>query len=329
MKLRHIEDSNEGILRKKKDDAFYYTYPSGKLVKDQNELERISALGIPPIWERVWICNESCGYLQATGYDAKGRKQYIYHPQYVEQQQQKKFDSLIDFAVALPQLRKQAEKDLEQKRWTKEKVVALAILLLDEGYIRIGNKNYTRQNKTYGLTTLRKKHIHIDKKEIDFTYKAKSGKMRTVAIQNDQLVKLIRKCSELPGHRFLTYRQDGKSHPIDSQDVNSYIQEVTGGPFSSKYFRTWGANVLVLDNLDTMQAKVAENQRLNPETTLVRLVAKQLNNTVSVCRTYYIHPKVLKKALTNTFDWQRASTASYGLDRTERTVLAMLDPEAL
>ena len=231
----------EGFKREKTNDGFKYLDLQGKPVRDKAILKRIDELVIPPIWEDVWICKNAKGHVQAIGYDLKGRKQYIYHPKWSEYRQQNKFSQLPLFAERLPIIRERVAADLRKRGWPKERVLALTVKMLDEYYLRIGNLNYKRSNETYGLTTLRRKHLNDNGKSLSLTYKAKSGKYRNVSVSNPTLAKLIRETSDLPGYEVFRYiDEDGKSQTIDSSDVNEYIKELSEGDFTAKVFRTWG-----------------------------------------------------------------------------------------
>ena len=295
--LVHVHDGMPGYHRIKKRAKFVYQDDQGDLLTDKEIISRIEELVIPPMWEDVWICKKPHGHIQATGRDTKGRKQYIYHTRWNKYINRKKFNGLLSFARCLPKIREKTEQDLRKKKWKKEKVVALAVRLMDELYLRVGNKYYEEENGTYGLTTLRKKHLKKEKNNLVLKYTAKSGKLRKVNIQDKKLKRLIRQCSELPGYELFRYQSGRKFIPIDSMDINAYLRDATGMDITAKMFRTWGGTVLTVKLEPQARAICTEFPRRKIETTLVRLVAKQLNNTVSVCRDYYIHPEVLKKAI--------------------------------
>jgi DNA topoisomerase-1 len=242
----------------------------------------------------VWICPNPNGYLQATGYDAKNRKQYIYHPLWVAYRQTTKFNNLLDFGMHLPAIRATVKKDLRKKGWPKEKVLALAITLLDEYYLRVGNEQYRVENGTYGLTTLRRKHILENEGKLEISYSSKSGQYRNISIKNKRLVKLIKQTSELPGYEVFRYLENGQSKKIDSQDVNEYLQKITQLDFSAKNFRTWGGTLLAVSHYEQAVEACKQNTKLHLEACIVKKVAEGLGNTVAVCREYYIHPRVLK-----------------------------------
>jgi len=304
LNLIYTSDDQPGFFRRKWGKGFRYLDDKNNKLDDDKSLVRIKKLVIPPTWEDVWICKKDNGHLQSTGRDGRKRKQYIYHPEWTAYRQAEKFSKLLEFSVALADMRKTIAGNLAKKRWDREKVLSLAVKIMDEHNIRIGNQQYAEKNGTYGLTTLRRKHIDLDTKELTFSYKAKSNKHRNVSITNPRLIKLIKQCSELPGYEVLTYKdKSGQSQSIDSSDVNEYIQKIMGEAFSSKDFRTWGGTSLAVKYYGNALALVAENPRKKIEPSLVKMVAKSLGNTMSVCRKYYIHPLVLEQIKEGKPDW--------------------------
>ncbi|WKN44365.1 DNA topoisomerase IB [Tunicatimonas pelagia] len=326
--LIYQDDSQPGYLRKKWGRGHSYFDKQAKL-REEKTLTWIQSLGIPPDWDDVWISKDPNGHLLATGYDAKGRKQYYYHPSWAEYRNKVKFDKLALFGRKLPIVRLKVTKDLEKRGWPKEKVLALILQVLDEYGIRIGNEQYKRENKTFGLTTLRRKHLDFEEGHARLEYRAKSGKYRKINIKQNQLVRLIKRCSELPGYEVFKYRgQDGKYHHIRSQDVNEYLQDIVGEQFTCKDFRTWHGTVTAIDKWKDAQALQTKNPRLKLETTIIKLVAKELGNTISVCRKYYIHPEVLKALLENTWEVEKElkikPTHLKQLDKYEITALSII-----
>jgi DNA topoisomerase-1 len=291
--LVYVGEGHPGFLREKKGDSFVYLDKKGQMLSKKKVLDRIAQLVIPPMWDKVWICKDAKGHLQVTGYDARGRKQYIYHPDWVSYRQTNKYGRLEEFGKKLPQIRIAVERDIRKKGWPREKILALTVMMLDEYYIRIGNRHYERENKTYGLTTLRRKHIVQEDGKLYLHYKAKSGKERKLQVASKRLINLIKKMSELPGYQLFKYQdKDGTFHKLRSRDVNEYLAEISGEFFSAKNFRTWGGTVLALDHYaDSLEAVKMSNKKLEP--TIVKKVAEVLGNTVAVCRQYYIHPKVM------------------------------------
>jgi DNA topoisomerase I len=294
LQVKYISEHCEGIKRVRRGRGFFYTDEYGERIDDPVLLERIRLLAIPPNWRNVWICPELDGHIQAIGVDVKNRKQYIYHPEWRKYRNTAKFDKMVEFAQWLPSIRKKAYEDTRLPGWPREKVLGLIILTLDEAHIRIGNTFYRDENQTFGLTTLRRRHLHFEKKTITFEFKAKSGKYRRVNIQNNKIAKLIKECSELPGYEVFRYHQNGATIPVNSADVNQYLREISLDDFSSKDFRTWGGTVLAIEKFPEAKKLAEENKRLKLESTLVKFVADELGNTQSICRDYYIHPAVME-----------------------------------
>jgi DNA topoisomerase I len=292
--LLYVNDSIPGYSRKEVRGKFVYFDHEGTKVTDIEILNRISELVIPPDWKNVWICSDPMGHIQVTGRDSKGRKQYIYHQLWADTFSQYKFEGLKAFGEKLPLLREQVKKDLRRRKWDKQKVTALAVSLMQEFYIRVGNKAYEQANKTYGLTTLRRKHLKEHKKNLLLQFKAKSGKVMNVKISHPSLKKQLRQCSELPGYELFRYKNINGYVPLSSSDINEYLRNVTGIKITSKDFRTWGGTVLTVKFEPRARELVAENPRRKFETALIKMVATELNNTMAVCRKYYIHPKVLE-----------------------------------
>lgn len=323
--LVYVSDVDPGIYRKRWGRGFQYLDEHGKKISGKDIIDRINELRIPPMWDDVWICKLPNGHIQATGKDVKRRKQYMYHPEWSKYRNSNKFKRMAQFARALPQIRKKSEEHLKLKQWTKEKVLGLVVQLLNGFYIRIGNNYYKEQNNTYGLTTLRRKHLMVEGKRLTFHYKAKSGKMKEVNVIDKQLVKLIKECSELPGHEIFRYvDEDGKYQCIDSYDVNQYIRLLSDGEFSSKDFRTWGGTVLAVDKLEEAIKELENNPRLELIPTVVGKVAEVLGNTKAICKDYYIHPSVLK-----IIEEDSLTQYSKGLYRKYRKLFKELAPNEL
>lgn len=293
--LVYVTDVDKGIYRKRAGKGFYYIDDQREKIKDEKILIRIKNLKIPPMWEDVWICRKANGHLQATGKDQKNRKQYLYHEKWATYRNTSKFKRMPEFARALPLIRATSLKDMNSKGWAKDKVLGLVVQFLNEAFIRIGNVYYKEQNQTYGLTTLRRKHLHIEGNQLSFQYKAKSGKYRKISIKNRKICKLIEKCSELPGHEIFRYYDESDKcwSCIDSYDVNEYLRRITGERYSSKDFRTWGGTVLAIEKYEEAKREINENNRKSLVPTLIKKVAGELGNTVAICREYYIHPAIL------------------------------------
>ncbi|MGB6153760.1 MAG: DNA topoisomerase IB [Pricia sp.] len=303
-KIKEIDDSAMCISRKKRGKGYSFYDENGALIKDKTVLKRLRNLVIPPMWKEVMICRFDDGHIQAIGRDAKNRKQYIYHSEYERQQQEAKFKKLIDFSKQLPTIRKKAHSDLEGKGWRKNKLVALIILLLDEYGIRIGNKEYAKQNESYGLTTLRRKHLTVEDDEIIFSFIGKSHKEQEVHIDDEQLAPFVKKAADLPGYEIFRYRDEkNRFHDVDSDDVNAYIAEFMHPDFSSKDFRTWSANRIAVECYPLALEELKNGSRKKFSNIVIKMVAAELGNTPSVCRNYYVHPALFnqidKKQLPN------------------------------
>ena len=259
--------------------------------------QRITEYVIPPKWTDVWIASDPRAYLQVTGRDKKGRKQYIYHPDYVAFRQRLKFARVASFAERLPALRREIAVQLRRRTWDRERMLALMVHLLDQTKLRIGNERYLARNKTFGLTTLRRKHLKRQPGGLALDFKGKSNKFRHVAVEDKRLRRLLREVSDLPGYRLFSYRtSDGKREELHSQDVNDYLREHLGEGYSAKDFRTWGGTSLAVKFYPDILAEVEERGKGKPHKRVVKAVAKALGNTVAVCREYYIHPAVLAAA---------------------------------
>lgn len=324
----HYSDEDPGYSRKKHGRGFMYFDENGEKITANPIIERIKNIGIPPVWEDVWICPNPEGHLQATGLDARGRKQYLYHEDWIEFQQETKFENLLEFGYALPGIRRKIPGDLKQDEWTREKVLALIIGILDETYIRIGNKQYLDINRTHGLTTLRRKHLKIKSNRAVLKYKGKHSKEHVVAINNKKFIRLVKECSELPGYEIFRYRsRNGKMVTVSSSDVNEYLQEITGDAFTSKNFRTWGGTVTAIKKYPLAKEKVKQNRRLKLRRAIVKEVAKELNNTIAISEKYYIHPEVLDALDSLHFSPKRynVNVKPEELDLEERIVLAIIE----
>ncbi|MBK6265477.1 DNA topoisomerase IB [Marivirga sp. S37H4] len=329
MKLKKIDDSSLVIERKRRGRGFAYFDASGKKISSPEQLRRLKKIVIPPMWSEVKICELDEGHIQAIGRDAKGRKQYIYHSEWERRQQEMKFSRMIEFGKLLPKVRKQCEKDLGKRGWKREKVIALMVSLLDEYGIRVGNSYYAKQNQSYGLTTLRKKHLKSDGRKLQFNFNGKSGQEQSVTIEDDALVKHIQKAVELPGYEIFRYMDDaGKTRTVDSQEVNEYIYNILGDDFSSKDFRTWAGSRLALELYPVAVEQKETSSRKKIENILIRLVADELGNTPSVCRTYYVHPKIAERIETGSVPVRnpyKDSSLSYGLTAEEKLLLSLLE----
>ncbi|HVZ67334.1 MAG TPA: DNA topoisomerase IB [Patescibacteria group bacterium] len=294
-KLSYTPDTKAGFTRKKKGKKFEYFDSKGKKITEPNVIERIDGLAIPPAWHEVWISPYKNGHLQAVGYDDKNRKQYIYHPDWVKLSQENKFAKMVDFALSLPKIRQKIAYEIKQKELDRERIIATIIWLLEHTFIRVGNEEYSKENNSFGLTTLRNRHAKVRGDNITFNFVGKSGVQASIEFSNPTIAKTIKECIELPGYELFQYIDDtGARQVVDSRDVNDYLREITQDEFTAKDFRTWGATNLSARNLYRLgDAEDEELIKKNINQT-VEEVAHHLNNTVKVCRTYYIHPKVVE-----------------------------------
>jgi DNA topoisomerase-1 len=293
--LRYVDDSKPGIRRRRCGRGFTYLAPGGGTIRDREVRRRIEALAIPPAWEEVWICPDPRGHLQATGRDARGRKQYRYHPRWREVRDRTKFERMIPFAEALPALRRRVEADLGRRGLPPEKVLAAVVRLLEETLIRVGNPEYARDNGSYGLTTLRRRHVRVDGTELRFRFLAKSGRERQVSLADRRLAGIVRRCRELPGYELFKYLDEaGEPRTVESDDVNDYLRRATGGEFTAKDFRTWAGTVRAAALLreQTGFESAAEADRRVVDT--VKQVAERLGNRPATCRKFYVHPAVIE-----------------------------------
>ena len=326
-RIKHVGENEEGIRRVRRGKGFQYFDADGDKLNDPVLLERFRQLAIPPNWKKVWICPHTDGHIQATGIDAKERKQYIYHEEWRKYRNTAKFYKLKEFAEWLPSIRKKASADLKLQGWPKIKVLGLIILTLDDVHIRIGNTFYRDTNDTFGLTTLRRRHLHIENRHLVFEYKAKSGKYRKVNIHNKKLSKLIKECSMLPGYEVFRYRENGLSLPITSADVNDYLKEISTENFSSKDFRTWGGTVLAVEKFPEAKRLSEENKRIKLVPQVIKLVANELGNTQAICREYYIHPAILKTIENGDYDrltFEEEKTPDFELTSSEKKALEII-----
>jgi len=291
--LRHVDDTRPGFTRKKLRNGFAYFDLDGKRIEDEAEIARINALAIPPAYSDVWICPDARGHIQATGRDARGRKQYRYHPQWRETRDADKFGRMADFGRALPRIRARVARDLARKGMPREKVVAAVVHLLDNTLIRIGSVEYARENQSYGLTTLRKKHVKIRAGEVRFRFAGKSGIEHDVTIDNPRVKRIVRLCAELPGHDLFQYIDaDGSRRTVGSADINDYLRDASHADFTAKDYRTWAGSVYALAALRQLVSESAAQAHRHVVAT-IKDVATLLRNTPAVCKRCYIHPEVI------------------------------------
>lgn len=291
--LHYVDDSQPGITRKILRGQFCYFDPTGQRITDPDEIKRINALAVPPAYADVWICPDPRGHLQATGRDARGRKQYRYHPRWREVRDADKYSRLRDFGQALPKLRKQLETLLAAPGFSRDKVMATVITLLDATLIRVGNTQYARDNRSYGLTPLRSRHVEVNGSAILFQFRGKSGIEHQITVKDRRLARIIKRCLEIPGQNLFQYLdENGERHTVTSSDVNAYLQTLTGADFTAKDYRTWAGSALALAVLRELQWE-SEADAKRHVVEMVKNVARQLGNTPAVCRKCYIHPAVV------------------------------------
>jgi DNA topoisomerase-1 len=293
--LTYCSDESPGLTRTASGNGFTYHDRKGDVIRDEKVLERIRILAIPPAWTDVWICPRATGHIQATGRDAKGRKQYRYHADWSRHAAETKFERLPAFAKGLPKLRKQIDADLGKRGASRDKVLATAVRLLEVTLIRVGNAQYARQNRSYGLTTLNKRHLDVDGTALTFAFRGKSGVEHEVRVRDRRLATVIRSLRELPGQQLFKYRNaDGDLCAISSDDVNAYIREAMGEDFSAKDFRTWAGTVSAARALRETGPPTSATDAKRKITVCVKAVAGLLGNTPTVCRSSYVHPKVFE-----------------------------------
>lgn len=330
-RLVYMSDDVPGIVRRRAGRGFSYHDPECVLVKDAETLRRIRGLAVPPAYVDVWICPLDTGHIQATGRDARGRKQYRYHPRWIEVRDQAKYDRLIAFAHALPAIRGRVEADIRRRGLDRTRVLASIVWLLENTFVRIGNTAYARENRSFGLTTLRSRHLKVEASAVRLKFTGKSGKAWNLSLTDRRIVKLVKACHELPGQHLFQYREDGEVRPVASHDVNAYLREISGAEFSSRHFRTWAGTVLaatLLAEEDPPTSKADGNRKINAA---IDEVSRSLGNTRAVCRKCYVHPKVFERFVDGTLaerlrDVGRIDAES-GLDEDEQRVLAWLVDE--
>ena len=293
--LAYVNDTDAGIRRRRCGRGFIYVSPAGGRVDCASTLDRIKALAIPPAWTGVWICADDRGHIQATGRDQRARKQYRYHAQWTAHRDQVKFSNLAAFSQALPKLRDKVEKDLRKRGVGRERVLASAIHLLDQTFMRVGNEVYSRDNKSFGLTTLHSRHLDIAGSNLKFSFTGKSGQKWRLKLSDRRMASVIRAIQELPGQRLFQYLdEDGDRRVVHSHDINGYIKEAIGPDFTSKHFRTWGATVSAGISLAQIELPASKRQQAVALNQAIDGVASLLNNTRAVCRSCYVHPDIIQ-----------------------------------
>ena len=322
--LRYVADHMPGIRRKRAGRAFAYRDAKGEKVTDPATLDRIRKLAIPPAWQDVWICASRNGHLQATGIDARGRKQYRYHANWRAVRDETKYGRMMAFGRALPAIREQVARDLRREGLPREKMLAAVVRLLETTLIRVGNREYARENDSFGLTTLRNRHVKVEGGTISFEFRAKSGKMRRLDLKDRTLARIVKRARDLPGYELFQYvDKDGERRGINSDDVNQYLKEASGADFTAKDFRTWAGTVLAALALREFEAFDSEAAAKRNITQAIEQVSARLGNTVAICRKCYVHPALFDAYLDGTL----AASLKQEVEATLAEDLAKLSPE--
>ena len=313
--LHYSESNAPGIRRLKRGTGFAYAGPGDARIRDRAVLERIRKLAIPPAWTDVWICPSARGHLQATGRDARGRKQYRYHASFRALREENKYARLASFARALPRIRRKVRADLRMEGLPRPKVVAAVVRLLETTFIRVGNESYARDNGSYGLTTMRNRHVRVNGSNIQFQFRGKSGKVHSIEHDDAQLARIVRRCRELPGQELFQYEEAGARYSVGSADINAYLQEVTGSDYSAKDFRTWGGTLLAGLALERKPPPRSRTEAKREVNDVIRAVAAELGNTPAICRKSYVDPRILAA-----YESGKLATGNHGVSR----ILALL-----
>ncbi|MEO5492645.1 MAG: DNA topoisomerase IB [Sphingomonas sp.] len=321
-RLVYSDDSQPGITRKKVRHGWGYWDADGNRITDRDEIDRLNAIGLPPAYRDAWFSPKPHGHIQAVGWDDKGRKQYRYHTDFRARREADKYDRCSLFGLALPKLRARVEGDLKKRDHSKERTVAAIVKLLDIGHLRVGNETYAKANKSFGATTLRNRHAKISGGTIKLQYRAKSGKVRELAITDRSLARFVKKCQDLPGQRLFQYLgNDGDPRPVTSSDVNDYIREATGCDFTAKHFRTWGASAIAFEALASADHDIGLKTMLEP-------VTEALGNTPAIARKSYVHPALIDLTKGDQTRFRETLALPRGtryLDRYERGLIAFLE----
>jgi DNA topoisomerase-1 len=330
--LRYVTDERPGITRERNGDGWNYRKPDGSLITNQQTIDRINAIVIPPAWTNVWICTDPRGHIQATGRDDRGRKQYRYHVRWRATRDETKFDRMVEFGEVLPRIREQVERDLAKPGLPREKVLATIVRLLETTLIRVGTEEYVKANKSYGLTTFRNRHAKVNGSTVHFAFRGKSGVKHAIDLQDRRMANIVKRMRDLPGYHLFQYvDEDGNLQEVDAEDVNDYLREIAGNRFSAKDFRTWAGTVMCAVMLRDCCGWESESEAKKHVVEAIKQVAASLGNTPAVCRKSYIHPAVIESyyedpALNTVWDrTKEAMIAEHGsLNRDEAAVLELL-----
>ena len=330
--LRYVSDGRPGIRRKKAGSGFTYTGVNGSRLTERDALQRIKSLAIPPAWTDVWICPFANGHLQATGRDAKGRKQYRYHPRFREIRESTKYEHVVAFADELPLIREKVSEHMSLRGLPRQKVLATVVHLLETTLIRVGNDDYARQNNSYGLTTLKNRHVAVEGNEVRFRFTGKSGKQWSLRVRDRRVAKIIRACQDLPGQELIQYvDEEGVCRDVTSADVNDYLKEITGKDITAKDFRTWAGTVLAAMTLSELESFDSAAQAKRNLRSAIEKVSSRLGNTPTICRKCYVHPEILNSYIDGNLVLEIKAQAESALQSAvgslkpeEAAVLAML-----
>lgn len=331
--LRYVSDGSPGIVRRTRGQGFYYIDPVGKVLRNSSSLRRVRSLVIPPAWKDVWICSDPDGHLQTTGRDARGRKQYRYHPRWHQVRDGTKYDRLMTFGRLLPRIRKRVAKDLATPGLSRDKILATVVCLLETTLIRIGNEEYARANESFGLTTMRDRHVKVNGHRLRFEFRGKSGIRHTVDLTDRRLARIVKESQDLPGYELFQYIDDqGTRKSIDSGDVNRYLRRIAGQEFTAKDFRTWTGTVFAARALQEFELFRSTAQAKRNVVSAIERVAKRLGNTKAVCRKCYVHPEIVNAYMDGTWLQSLDRRVSHGparscreFPREESAVLACLN----
>ncbi|GAC1619232.1 MAG: DNA topoisomerase IB [Candidatus Elarobacter sp.] len=329
--LRYTTDALPGIRRVKRRNGFAFIAADGTPITDKGEVARIKSLAIPPAYSDVWICPLANGHLQATGRDARGRKQYRYHRRWRELRDETKFDRMIDFAKALPSIRAAVSRDIALSGMPREKVLATIVSLMERTAIRVGNEEYARENESYGLTTLREEHVDVQGSTVRFHFRGKSGKEHEIEVRDKRIARIVKKSQELPGQQLFEYVDDeGTARPVRSEDVNDYLKDISGGDFTAKDFRTWEGTMMCALELAALEAaEHNQTERKKLVTEVITKVAEHLGNTPAVCKKSYVYPGVIEEFLSNgaleLIEKAVEKASPHALDRHETAVVALIE----
>ncbi|HEX8642992.1 MAG TPA: DNA topoisomerase IB [Allosphingosinicella sp.] len=321
--LRYVDDSRPGVTRRRRGRYWMYFDTDGNRITDRDEIDRLNGVGMPPAYEKCWFCPDANGHIQAVGWDARGRKQYRYHPSFREQQEALKYERLARFGHCLPKLRKRIEEDLKGRATDKETVLAAVVRLIDETRMRVGNEEYARTNKSFGATTLRNRHAKVERGSLKITYTGKHGVRRTVTVTDRNLARIARRTQDLPGqHLFEFVSEDGDVCPVTSSDVNAYIKDAMGEEFTAKDFRTWGASVIAFENM----VRTAEKHGAVKLKSVIEPVAEALGNSPAISRKSYVHPAIIEAAKdAGALGTRKLPRSTQFLSRHERALIEFLE----